>query len=103
MKANAQTEALRDVLFYSMKETLKGINQPVTTLRKSYDVVYYKFNQDYFTFSLDFVDDVYVIRFRIQAYSGDIQLEGKSTFESNVTMKDFMMQMVRLTDELFVE
>lgn len=98
-----QTEVLRDILFYSMRETLKVISQPVTTLRKAYDVVYYQFHQDYFTFSLDFEDDVYVIRFKVQDYSGDIQSEGKSTFESNVTMKDFMMQMARLTDELFVE
>lgn len=98
-----QTEVLRDILFYSMKQTLKVNSLPVTKLRKAYDVVYYEFNQDYFTFSLDFEDDVYVIRFRIQTYSGDIQAEGKSTFESNVTMKDFMIQMARLTDELFVE
>lgn len=98
-----QTEVLRDILYGALRQTLKVISQPVTTLRKAYDVVYYQFNQDYFTFSLDFKDDVYVIRFRIQTYSGDIQAEGKSTFESNVTMKDFMMQMARLTDELFVE
>lgn len=98
-----QTEALRDILFYSIKETFVAINQPISTLRKAYDVVYYKFHQDYFTFSLKFVDGSYVIRFKKRDYYGDIQMEGISTFESNVTMKEFMMQMARLMDEIFVE
>lgn len=74
---NISIEALRDILFYALRQVLRDMGHDVSTMRKGYDVVYYQVGNAYSTFSLFRESKLYTVRHTVQSYDGDY------------TMKDF--------------
>jgi hypothetical protein len=88
---NTMIEALRDILFYALRQVLRDTCHNVSTMRKAYDVVYYQVGSDYHTFSL-FRDDVYyMVKHTMQDYDGDIKSElGYKFHEDEQQITDLM-------------